>query len=138
MYLLGSETRLQATQTKTDSTGTIVITTDLPFVTAKSRVTTRPAPFLVDTGNLISSGATRCLRETDIRNGNRGLARMTTPIVAALPGVGAVAIKGAIVYTGASCVSSNSRTRVEQLLICMVWWGNIYKQREKVCRHLHT
>ena len=70
MYLLGSETRLQITQTKTDSTGTIIITTDLPFITAESRITARPTPFLVNTGNLINRGATHRLREMDVGDEN--------------------------------------------------------------------
>jgi hypothetical protein len=123
MYLLGSCARLQSTQAKTDGTGTVIITADLPLVTAKSWITTRPAPFLIDAGDLVSRGATRRLGETDVGNGNGELAGVTTPIVAALLGVGAVAVEGAVVYADASHVGSNSRTRVEQLLVCD---GKIY------------
>ena len=109
-HLPGSYARLQITQTKTDSTGTVVVAADFSLVTAKCWITTRPAPFLVDAGDVISRGATRCLGETDVRNGNGELAGVTTPIVAALPGVGALAVEGAGMFADAGRVSSDSRT----------------------------
>ena len=129
-YLLSCQTWLQIAKTEADSTGAVVVTTDLPFVTGKSRITTGPAPYLVDTGDFISGGATR-LREMDVRDGNGGLARVTTPIVAALLGVGAFTVAGALVFADASGICSNSWARVEYfpVSICMV--GKSVKQREK-------
>ena len=47
---------------------------------------------------------------------------MTTPIVAALPGVGALTVEGAGVFADAGRVGSDSGTRVEQLL---AWGGEM-------------
>lgn len=120
MYLPGSYARIQFTQAKTDSTGTVVVAADFSLVTAKSWITTRSAPFLVDAGDVVSRGATCRLGETNVRNGNGELAGVTTPIVAALPGVGALAVEGAGVFADAGRVGSDSGTRVEHLL---AWVG---------------